>query len=157
MISNQLFGNREWQWCSKPELIENYDKAMADTTQTWVCHHRLETHNSDGELRLVPLSLKELKALDMYYQRPPEELIFMARSDHASLHNICNKQWTKLRDAKIGKPLSEETKKKISNTLTGRKNPEHSKRMKGRHWYNNGIISVNRNECPPGFVPGRLK
>ena len=22
--------------------IENYDKAIADTTQMWICHHRLE-------------------------------------------------------------------------------------------------------------------
>ena len=26
----------------------------------------------------------------------------------------------------------------------------------GTHWYNNGIISVHRKECPEGFVPGRL-
>lgn len=26
----------------------------------------------------------------------------------------------------------------------------------GTHWYNNGIISVHRKECPERFVPGRL-
>lgn len=31
-----------------------------------------------------------------------------------------------------GKKLSKKTRNKISKTLTGRKNPEHSKRMKGR-------------------------
>ena len=26
--------------CEDPSLIENYDKAIADTTQTWEIHHR---------------------------------------------------------------------------------------------------------------------
>ena len=29
--------------------IENYEKAVKDETQTYACHHRLETHTSDGE------------------------------------------------------------------------------------------------------------
>ena len=28
--------------CDDPSLIENYDKAINDTTQTWDCHHRGE-------------------------------------------------------------------------------------------------------------------
>ena len=31
-----------------------------------------------------------------------------------------------------------------------------SESAKGKHWYNNGIISVHVKECPEGFVPGRL-
>ena len=27
--------------CEDPSLIENYDLAIADTTQTWICHHIL--------------------------------------------------------------------------------------------------------------------
>lgn len=59
------------------------------------------------------------------------------------------------------KPCSEETKKKISEANTGYKQSKeraqkHSESMKGRHWYNNGIISINAFECPEGFVPGRL-
>ena len=54
-------------FCRTPELIENYDKAIADTTQTWDCHHRLETHNSDGERLLANVSGSELVALDTYY------------------------------------------------------------------------------------------
>ena len=38
MVSNQLK-----RYCYEPELVENYDKAMADTEQLWVCHHRVET------------------------------------------------------------------------------------------------------------------
>ena len=51
------------------------EKAKADNFIGWDRHHRLETHNSDGERRLVNLTVDELKALDMYYNRPAEELI----------------------------------------------------------------------------------
>ena len=66
--------------------IENYNKALKDDFKGWLTHHRLETHNSDGELRLVGLTVKELKALDMYYNRPPEELIFLKRDEHEFIH-----------------------------------------------------------------------
>lgn len=46
--------------------IENYDKAMADTAQTWALHHRLEL-TLDGEFAHTA---EELKRLDMYYNRP---------------------------------------------------------------------------------------
>lgn len=95
-------------FCRTPELIENYDKAIADTTQTWDCHHRLETHNSDGERRSVDLTSVELIALDMYYDRPPEELIFMTSLDHKCLHNVGKP-----------KPKSEETRKKMSEAHKG--------------------------------------
>lgn len=29
--------------CEDASKIENYDKAVADTTQIWICHHRSET------------------------------------------------------------------------------------------------------------------
>ena len=97
--------------CYKPELIENYDKAMADETQVWECHHRLETHNSDGKRRLVDLTRDELIALGMYYNRPSEELIFLMRDEHNKLHHT-------------GKLCSEETKHKIS--MSNRNNPKQN-------------------------------
>lgn len=132
--------------CRTPELIENYDKAIADTTQAWQCHHRLETHNSDGERRLVEISSAELIALDTYYDRPPEELIFMTKSEHIRLHNLSeerrrhvsealkgrliSEEWrNKLSEANKGKRIPEETRKKISETLKGRISPN-----KGKHW-----------------------
>ena len=51
-----------------------------------------------------------------------------------------------------GKHLSAEIKKKISDTLKGKPNA-----TKGRHWYNNGIKNIMSKECPPGFMPGRLR
>lgn len=137
-------------FCRTPELIENYDKAVADTTQTWQCHHRLETHNSDGERRLVDISSSELIALGVYYDRPPEELIFLTPIEHISLHKAGKPSPNK------GKKLSEETKKKISETLKGKHHSEASRKrisealkghsvseetkkkkseaLKGKHW-----------------------
>lgn len=104
-------------FCRTPELIENYDKAIADTTQAWQCHHRLETHNSDGERRLVDISKAELIALGMYYNRPSEDLIFMTSIEHRKLH-------------KKGKPKSEEARKKLSEARKGKKPSEESNRKR---------------------------
>ena len=159
MINEQRFKLKKdgtlpnYCFCRHPELIENYDKAIADTTQVWQCHHRLETHNSDGERRLVDISSSELIALDMYFDRPPEELIFLTRTEHVSLHKKEKPTWNK------GKHASEETKKKmseahkgqISEALKSRKNTwfigKHhseeakkkiSKAMKGKTPWNKG-------------------
>lgn len=97
-----------------PDLIKNYDKAIS-SDEMWDCHHRLETHTSDGERRLVQLTKDELIALDMYYQRPANELIFLSRSEHRCLHNLGN-SWSK------GKHLSEEAKRKLSLARKGNSN-----------------------------------
>ena len=181
MVNEQLFRLKKdgtlpnYCFCRTPELIENYEKAVNDTTQTWECHHRLETHNSDGERRLVDISKAELIALGMYYDRPPEELIFLTSVEHKSLHKKgkpkseeTRKRMSEakkghsgaLKGKKIG-PRSEETKKKISETMKGKHLSEETKRRmsearKGKHWFNNGQINKHCFECPEGFVPGRL-
>lgn len=106
--------------CEDISKIENYAAAIADTTQVWDCHHRLQTHNSDGERRLVDISRKELKALGMYFDRPADELIFLTCKDHMSLHQKGKKHGT----------LSEETRKKISETKKGKKMPPLSEEHK---------------------------
>ena len=114
-------------YCKDYENIENYQKALADNFKGWNCHHRLETHNSDGERRLVDISRNELKALDMYYNRPAEELIFMKESEHNSLHKKGNIYM-------LGKHLSEESKKKISEANKGKKmSDETRKKMSEAH------------------------
>jgi hypothetical protein len=123
--------------CRTPELIENYDKAIADTNQIWECHHRLETHTSDGKRRLVDLSHKELIALDMYYDRPPEELIFLTHAEHAIFHQKGKPSWNK------GKHHSEETKAKIGAARKGMRHSEESKAKmsashKGKPTWNKG-------------------
>ena len=78
-------------------LIENYDKAIADTAQVWHCHHRRETIFSKSDL----IEIGE------YYNRPACELIFLTPLEHHRLHHL-------------GKPLSAETRKKISEANKGK-------------------------------------
>ena len=100
--------------CEDVSKIENYEEAV-NSPWKWCCHHRLETHNSDGERRLVDITRKELIALDMYYHRPASELIFLTTLEHMRSH-------------REGKHRSEETKKKLSEALKGRTSPN-----KGKH------------------------
>ena len=126
------------KFCKDYTNIENYDEAIADTSETWDCHHRLALYNSDGERRLVDITPKELIALCMYYNRPPEELIFIRHSEHRSLHN-------KLKKYFYGKHHSEESKRMISKSLRNSikfKEAMHSlecrkkksEANKGKHW-----------------------
>ena len=126
-------------------LIENYDKAIADNTQTWECHHRRET----------VLSRKDLIEIGEYYNRPACELIFLTPLEHNRLHHL-------------GKHHSAETRKKMSEAQKGEKcyifgkhhSAETLQKMaeanKGKHWYNNGVKCIKTETCPEGFVPGRI-
>ena len=94
--------------CSEDlSLIQNYDKAISDLSQKYDCHHRLGT--------VIPS--KELKEIGLYYNRPAIELIFLPSSYHIRLHNIGR---TRI--------MSEESRKKLSESLKGRVCP-----MKGKH------------------------
>ena len=121
-------------------LIENYDKAVSDTTQMWHCHHRRETIFSKSDL----IEIGE------YYNRPACELIFLTPLEHIRLHNL-------------GKHLSEETRKKISEAKINKpKTAEARKKMsevkKGSYFFNNGVKSIRAKECPgPEWQRGRIK
>ena len=109
--------NKNWKsYCSEPlELVENYQQAKADNFAGWCIHHRLEIQ-ADG----TRVSVQELNYQGLYYDRPASELIFMRFRDHSSLHSAGN---TYLK----GKQFSEEHCKKISESLSGEKNPMYGK------------------------------
>lgn len=145
--------------CDDLKLIENYNEAINDKMHTWELHHRLETHNSDGERRIIDISRDELKALDMYYNRPANELIFMTTKEHTSLH--IKGKYVGEKNPFYGKKHSDETKNKISLANKGSHHTEEElKKMSeaniGKHWYNNGSKEVFRFECPEGFISGRI-
>ena len=168
-------------------LNENYDKAIANKTQVWHCHHRRETI----------FSRKDLIEIGEYYNRPACELIFLTKSEHMRLHHlgkpaynkgkhISEETRTKLSEARKGKHHSAETRKKMSEAhINKQKSAETRKKLsearkgkhlseetrkkmseankgknywtKGTHWYNNGVKCIKAKTCPEGFVKGKLK
>ena len=86
--------------------IKNYDKAIADTTQTWVCHHRTEIWWN--------CTAQDLIDNECYYHRKACELIFLTPAEHIKLHTQ-------------GKRHTDETRRKMSESLKGEKNPFYGK------------------------------
>lgn len=120
--------------CKDYTKIDNYEEAVNDTTQTWICHHIL------GEI----LSREQLEAHDFYYNVPSCMLKFVTWSEHARLHKqgrtlseehrrklseslkghtVSEKARCKMSEARKGKSLSEETRRKMSESLKGENNP----------------------------------
>ena len=71
-----------------------------------------------------------------------------------------------------GKHHSEETKRKISETLKGHTpwnkgkhlkpqseetKKKRSEALKEKRWFNNGKVCIRAKDCPEGFTPGRLE
>ena len=127
MISTD-FKRKDRCYCDDYWNIENYEQAINDNTQTWVCHHRLELH-PDGSIRFT---LQSLKDLNLYYHRPAAELIFLTNKDHAKLHCNINKAKKRDRHGKnnpmYGKHHDEETKNKLRNKAIN----EYKRNSKGQ-------------------------
>lgn len=126
--------------------IENYDKATADTTKIWHCHHRTEIWWN--------CSVKELKENKCYYKRKACELIFLTPEEHMRIHrknshlseetrNKISNSHKGLNTWSKGKVVSSETRRKIAETLKGKmkgvkKSEEHRRKIselhKGKTW-----------------------
>ena len=154
--------------------IKNYDKAIADTTQTWECHHMTETWWN--------CSRQDLIDNECYYNRKACELIFLTKAEHRRLHYkgraLTEETRRKMSESHKGHSVSDESRRKISETKKGQPSPMkgkiHSeeslrkmseshkghpptKGSKGMHWYNNGKVNKFSYECPEGYIKGRLK
>lgn len=76
-------------------------------------------------------SVKELIENDLYYNLPPEYLIFMPRDEHIRMHKMGNNGLTghkhseetkrKMRERAMGHAVSEEVREKLRRWRTGRK------------------------------------
>ena len=143
--------------------IAGYKEAIADTTQTYICHHR----NAEP---FTGFCKEDLKKINMYNNRPASELMFVTRSEHRSIHNKGTgnpmygkhpkdvykhdvyEQWkhkqssafTKINKSRIGIQLTETHKQKLSENSSG------------RVWFTNGIVNKFTRDCPVGFVKGRI-
>lgn len=123
-------------YCKTPELIENYSEAMADTEQTWDCHHRRELFANGNTL-----SVKALKHFGLYYNVPPEDLILLPHSEHMKLHKSYEDQHykrtgrkhtpetrEKMRKAALGHKVSEQCREKLRKFHTGLKATDEARR-----------------------------
>ena len=125
--------------------IENYDKAISDTSQTWVLHHKLEL-TLNGEFAH---SRTDLIRFGMYFKRPYFELIFLPKFEHQRLHksgknnpmygnHFTSESRRKISDAvkswwgERGKVvLSHETRKKMTKVKTEHRNAYHQYKSNG--------------------------
>lgn len=134
--------------------IENYDLAVADTTQTWHCHHKRELLDENDNLLEKEVSKDELIIQRKYYQIPAKDLIFLRPNEHMTLHA---KKRPKRRKGEFHH--TEESKRKVSehSARKGKPNVNRGKKAKKPNWCNNGIINTRCGDVvPEGFVLGRI-
>lgn len=115
------------KYCSEYTKIENYDEAVKSPLR-YDLHHRREISENK--------SIKQLIEENLYYGRPPDELVFLEHGEHYRLHNAGKQLSTetrqKLSEALKGRHwnLSEETRQKMSESHKGKPCPNL-----GRHWH----------------------
>lgn len=137
--------------CKEYWKVENYELAKADNFKGWIMHHKLEIGTDYRN------SAADLKLMNLYFDRPPEELIFLRLAEHVSLHKkgikLSEEHRHKCANGMKGKKHSEETKLKISESGKGKHkcwlgkkftdehklkiseaNKGKSKGFKGKHW-----------------------
>src|SRR5574344_1399452 len=134
MIANKY---KVKKYCEDYKKIENYDEAVKSPLR-YDLHHRREISENKSKKQLITENL--------YYGRPPEELIFLEHGEHQRLHKKgVNHKCENNR--MFGKNMSAETRKKISEALKGEKSYMYGKpksaetkqkiseSKKGKHWH----------------------
>lgn len=117
-------------YCRTPELIENYDIAMSDKENRWVCHHRLGVY----------YSVENMKKKGIYYNINPEALIFVTQKEHCKIHKYHkgykHEDSTKETMSKSKMEMDDEKKtlwrKHLSESHKGKSSPMKGKKGKPR-------------------------
>lgn len=60
-----------------PSLIQNYEKTI-NSDESWAIHHRFEMSKN--------LTATQLDNMNMYYDRPASELIYLPKKIHDKMH-----------------------------------------------------------------------
>ena len=108
------------KYCTDYKNIENYEEAVKSPLK-YDLHHRLEI----SEMQ----SVKDLIFLHLYYNRPPEELVFLEHREHCKLHGLNSSDETRQKISNAKKNLSAETRQKMSDAHKGKPSPRL-----GKHW-----------------------
>ena len=134
------------------QIARDYENAMKDAYDVISKAHKGKHHSAETRKKISEGN-KGKQAGEkhpMYGRHHSEDA---KRRQGAAWKGRCHTEESKkkMSEAQKGKPKSAEHKKKISEAKQG------NTYTKGKHWYNNGKINTMAKECPPGFVPGRLK
>ena len=105
-------------------LIPNYWDALNDPNEVWECHHVLEIYKG--------FSRDDLIKKHLYYNVNPEALIFVTRAMHKQIHGSpwkgmhhneeSRRKMSEAAKKRVRRPLSPETRAKISKALMGNTN-----------------------------------
>ena len=104
-------------------MIENYNIAINDNNNLWICHHRLGIAIKSGKL----------KELGLYYNRPAIEFVFLRTDVHTSLHQKINhydcsgennSMYGKNSEDYMTPEAIKAKREKLSKALKGKKKPE---------------------------------
>ena len=126
------------KYCTDYTKIENYESALKSPLR-YDLHHRREISENKSASDLIDENL--------YYHRPPEELIFLEHKEHVRLHNMnmSAEIRKKMSEAHKGKHPSAESRQKMSDAKKNM-SAETRKRMSdagkghkgywsGKHWH----------------------
>lgn len=78
----RINGEHYQHYCKNIKLVENFSEAQKDNFEGWILHHKLEQM----------FTAKELKAMGIYFNCKPGELMFIKVSEHNNslrLHYGC--------------------------------------------------------------------
>lgn len=123
--------------CEDISLIENYNEAV-NSGENWSCHHKLGLF----------FSTQWLIDNGFYYDQRAEMLVFMPSVEHNNLHRkpMSDETKRKISERLMGHPVSDETRRKISESDKGR-----TGYWKGKHRSEETIRKVsekNRGRSP---------
>ena len=169
MIHNweNYFGTSSEYWKKVEKIYEENESFPKKVVKDRNLHHKFPRSFSkkDGvdidndEDNLVSLSLADHFRVHYYLWKCSKKgyrgmmakaFVFMRKKMVAYASDETIEQLAKDYEAAMkGKKFSEEHKKKLSEI--------NKVRMKGMRFFNNGKINKRAKECPPGFVPGRIK
>lgn len=110
--------------------IENYEKAIADTTQTWHLHHKDECKTLPSGIKVIR-TREEMIENDRYFNCPVNELIFLTKSDHTRLHMSYQLLGNTIAKVNLtGRKYSEEHRKKMSEAAKRRWSQSNRRKKK---------------------------
>ena len=113
------------KYCKDYKNIENYQEALKSPLRFDLHHSREITEKK---------SKKQLIDENLYYDRPPEELVFLEHGEHMRLHNANRSEETRQKISEAqkghegywkGKHLSTEARQKISDAMKGKNVGKH--------------------------------